>query len=254
MKRLLNVACLSFVIGACGLTSALAKDAPNSAGQLRSELESALEAKDTNAIMSLFNSEGGTNDWRESAGMREMMITFQTRAMLQTNVTGVRLLPLPADFQSAQTNEGNGLRSKFNVAVIGIIDIEGQNGSVGQLPYGKKGSAFYIAGTILEKIPGKLLTVEVSAGPNPDLLTFTGSWVYVTGGNEIKVNVSDATNRFKICWGDYIKSCTIQRTSTNSLNTPGFTGWFYFQILEGGTNIFESPQMTNEEPVIYERK
>jgi len=254
MKHLLNVACLSFVITACGLTSALAKDAPTSADQLRSELESALKAKDTNAVMSLFNSDGGTNDWRESASMREMMIMVQTHAMLQTNVTSIKLLPLPADFQSVQTNEGNGLRSKFNVAVIGMIDVKSSNGSVEQLPYGKKGDDFFIAGTILEKIPGKHLNVAVLAGPNPSLLTFTGSWVYVAGGKEIKVNISDTTNRFKMCWGDYIKSCTIQRTSTNSLDRPGFAGWFYFDILEGGTKVFESPQMTNEDRVVYEKK
>ena len=254
MRHLIYSAYLGFVIVACGLTSVFSKDAPTSAEQLRSDLESALKAKDTNAIISLFNSEGGANDWRESAGMREMMITLQTHAMLQTNVADVKLLPLPANFQPAQTNEGNGLRSRYNVGVVGIIDVESQNASLEQLPYGKQGDIFYIAGTILEKIPGKLLNVTVSAGPNSDLLTFTGSWVYVTGGKEIKVNISDTTNRFKMCWGDYIKSCTIQRTSTNSLNEPGFAGWFYFQILEDGKNIFESSQMTNEDPVIYERK
>jgi hypothetical protein len=254
MRFLLNILCLGFAITTCGLTSALAKDTPTSAEQLRSDLESALKAKDTNAIISFFNSEGEANDWRESAGMREMMITLQTHAMLQTNVAGVKLLPLLANFQSAQTNEGNGLRGKFNVDVVGIIDVESQNGSVGQFPYGKKGDFFYIAGTILEKIPGKRLNVEVSAGPNPDLLTFTGSWVYVTGGKEIKINISDKTNRFKMCWGDYIKFCSIQRTSTNSLNESGFSGWFNFQILEDGKHIFESPQLTNETPVVYERE
>jgi hypothetical protein len=79
-----------------------------------------------------------------------------------------------------------------------------------------------------------------------------GSAITIAGQNQ---NVSGGkTNRFKTYWGDYIKSCTIQRTSTNSLDNPGLAGWFYFQISEGGKTIFESPQITNEWPVVYERK
>ena len=253
MKNLLRAVGLSFFILAC-LTSAFAKAPPTSAEQLRSELESALKAKDTNAVMSLFNWEGGSNELRASAGMREMMIRGQTDAMMKTNITSVKLLPLPPNFQAVQTNEGNGIGQKFNVTVVGIIDVNNQKASVGQLPYGKKGDAFYIAGVVLEKLPGQPLYVRVLAGPNPDLLPYTGSWVYVTDGKEIKVDISDKTNRFKMCWGDYTKSCTIQRTSTNSLNMPGFAGWFYFQVVQGGTNVFESPEMTNEAPIIYEKK
>jgi hypothetical protein len=254
MKCFLYFTYLGFVIVTCGWSPAFAKGAPTTAEQLRDDLETALKAKDANAVMSLFNWEGGTNDWRESAGVRETMIKSQTQAMLQTNDANIELSPLSPDFQAARTNESNGLCSKFNIPVVGMIDVKFKSGRVVQLPYGKKGNSFCLAGTVLEKIPGKLLCVQVSAGPNSDLLTFTGSWVYVNGGNEIRVNISDATNRFKMCWGDYVKSCTVQRTSTNSLDVPGFEGWFYFQILEGGKNIFESVQMTNEEPVVYKRK
>jgi len=80
-------------------------------------------------------------------------------------------------------------------------------------------------------------------------LTYTGSWVYVEDGREITVNVSERTNQFRQGWGDYIKSCTIQRTSTNSLPPRGNS--FHFEISEGGKTIFKSPEMTNEEPVIY---
>jgi hypothetical protein len=254
MNRLVCVTYSFFFILVWGLTSVFAKGAPTSAEQLRSDFESALKAKNTNAVISLFNSEGGTNDWRESAGMRQMMITSQTYDLLKTDVTDVKLASLSVGFQPARTNEANGICQKYNVNVVGMIDVKLQSDRVVELPYGKRGDAFYIAGITLERIPGILLSVNVSAGPDPDSLTFTGSWVYVTDGKEIKVDISDKINRFKMCWGDYIKSCTIQRTSTNSLDKPGFTGWFFFDVLEGGTNIFESPQMTNEEPVVYERK
>jgi hypothetical protein len=96
------------------------------------------------------------------------------------------------------------------------------------------------------------LSIRVLAGPNVDALTYTGHWVYIKDGREINVEINDKTNRFKICFGDYIKSCEVRRTSTNE--TPGFANWFYFDVNEGGTNVYESPQITNEIPVTYKRK
>jgi hypothetical protein len=96
------------------------------------------------------------------------------------------------------------------------------------------------------------LSIRVLAGPNADALTYTGRWVYVKDGQEFSVDISDKTNRFKICFGDYIKSCEIRRTSTNE--TPGFATWFYFDVNEGGTNVFESPDLTNGNLFVYRRK
>jgi hypothetical protein len=253
MKYLLCFVRFWFILAASGLPHAFAKDVPVSAEQLRSNLESALKAQDASAIGLLFNSKGEPNDWRESAGMRDTMISMQIREMLQTNVVSVILASLPTDFQLIQTNESSRLYQKYNMTVDGIIQVKLQNGQAIELPYGRKNDAYWLAGIVLEKIPGNSLTVRVLAGPNPDVLPFIGSWVYISGGREIKVDV-DTTNKFQMRWGDYIKSCTIQRTSTNSLDVPGFAGWFYFQIKEDGATIFESPQLTNENPYVYEKK
>lgn len=96
------------------------------------------------------------------------------------------------------------------------------------------------------------LLVRVLAGPNTDALTYTGRWAYVKDGHEFSVEISDKTNRFTTRFGDYIKSCEIRRTSTNE--TPGFATWFYFDVNEGGTNVFESPELTNEDLFVYRRK
>ena len=73
-------------------------------------------------------------------------------------------------------------------------------------------------------------------------MTYTGSWTYVKDNQDITVIVSERTNRFKKGWGDYIKSCTIQRTS---INQPGHGNDFRFEVWEGGTKVFVSPPMTN---------
>jgi len=96
------------------------------------------------------------------------------------------------------------------------------------------------------------LSVRVLAGPNTDALTYIGRWVYVKDGQEFNVEISDKTNRFKTFFGDYVKLCEIRRTSTNE--TPGFTTWFYFDVNEDGTNVFESPELTNEDLFVYRRK
>jgi hypothetical protein len=229
--------------------SAFAKGGPTSAEQLRSELESALKAKDTNAVISLFNWEGVPEE------DKEMTIGMCVEAMLKTNIASVALSPLSTNFQAMMSNErngwqgDNGWRVKFSVTVLGELDVCTLNGDKEPLEYGEKDKFFYIAAPIAYQAPGKSLYVRVLRYPLS--LTYTGSWVYVKDGREITVNISDRTNQFRQGWGDYIKSCAIRRTSTN---TPGYGNDFYFEISEGGTNIFKSPQMTNQDPVIYETK
>jgi len=254
MKRLSYVACLNFVIAACGLTSGLAKDAPTSAEQLRSELESAFKNKDANAIISLFDWDGVDNE------MKQMMSGMIAGNAMRnaTNITSVTLSPLPTNFQLTVSSflpdwQGDhGMRGKYNIPVIGMIrmNYSGKGQNV-ELPYGKKGNAFYIAEQIAYQVPGKALNVRVDNIPRS--LTYTGYWVYAKEGKEISVIINDHTNEFRQGWGDYVKYCYVRRTSTNE--TPGFANFFEFRVTEGITNvIFESGQMTNEDPVVYEKK
>src|ERR1022692_4739490 len=60
---------------------------------------------------------------------------------------------------------------------------------------------------------------------------YTGSWVYVKNGKEFTVNFSNETNQFRECWGDYIKSCTVQKTSTEPY--VQYHNWFNFNITIG---------------------
>jgi hypothetical protein len=58
MKYVLAVVCLSFCIGVSGLQPVFGKDAPNSESQLLQDFETALKAKDKDAVLSLFNQKG----------------------------------------------------------------------------------------------------------------------------------------------------------------------------------------------------
>jgi hypothetical protein len=254
MRHLIYFAYFGFVIAACGLTSVLAKDVPSSAEQLRSEFESAFKNKDISAIISLFCWDGMD---RESKAMMSSMIAEEVTKS-GTNITGVTLSPLPTNFQTTVSSflpdwEGDhGTRGKYNIPVIGMIHVNySDRGQYEELPYGKKGNAFYIAERIAYQVPGKALNVRVDNIPRS--LTYTGYWVYAKEGKEISVIINDHTNEFRQGWGDYVKYCCVRRTSTNE--TPGFANFFEFRVTEDITNvIFESGQMTNEEPVVYEKK
>ncbi|MEI6195473.1 MAG: hypothetical protein WCS42_14195 [Verrucomicrobiota bacterium] len=262
MKRLLFTAGLSFVIVACTTNCVLVKDPPTSAEQLRQKFESALKARDTNAAMSLFYLDGleGDGPYRrtplssaetQAAFLREMWLFFPT------NVSKIKVAPLPKEFQALHApkeddgmgddwNGDNGWRMRWSVPPVGMFESQPPAMFPTPLIYGKTNGAFYIGIPIVYTAPGKSLFVQVQN--SPDSTTYTGSWVFVKGGKEVTVNISDKTNEFRECWGDYIKSCTIHRTSTNEAN------WFHFRISEDDTNIFESGEITNEEPLIYERK
>jgi hypothetical protein len=247
MKSFLSAKRLGLVIVVCIATCVFAKNPPTSAEQLRSEVESALKSKNTKALMTLYNWDGVPEE------VKEMIIGVEIKAMLKADIASVALAPVSANVQAMLGNGGNGWqgdngrRVKFSVDLLGELDVSIPNEDKIPLPYGKKDGFFYIAAPIPYLAHGQSLWVRVLRYPTS--LTYTGSWVYVEDGHEITVNVSERTNQFRQGWGDYIKSCTIQRTSTNSLPPRGNS--FHFEISEGGKNVFKSPEMTNEEPVTY---
>lgn len=171
--------------------------------------------------------------------------------MLTNAVRSVKLLPLPADFQP--TNELDGVRYAPNVSVVGLLDVQfAQEGNSTQLPYGKKGNAFYIAGTTEERFAtpeqkSRFLNIIVlGAASGADGNTFTGSYVYLEGGKEIKGTINGSGNRSEAVRGDYIKSCTVQKTSDKQ-------AWIQVVISEGGKKVFESKKIETKDPIVYEK-
>jgi hypothetical protein len=92
----------------------------------------------------------------------------------------------------------------------------------------------------------KSLNVAVMGTMSPEAVTFTGSYVYVKAGKEIKEDISGKGNLSQGCWGDYVKSCTVQKTSAN--------GQIKLVIMEGDQKIFKSQWVTTNAPIVYEKK
>jgi hypothetical protein len=218
---------------------------PTSAEQLRSELETALNAKDTKAVVSLFNWDGvSENDKGMTLDMFIWGLDSEHHNLLVTNVTSVQLSPLSTNLQAMVNDEkdwqgDNGRRVKFSIPALGEIDVSTPTGEKIQLPFGKKGDFFYLAAFIAYQAPGMPLRVRVLGRS-----TYTGSWVYVTGGKEVTVNISDRTNQFRAGWGDYIKSCTVQKTSD--------AGTMDVDITEDGKNVFQAHDIETKSLIAYE--
>jgi hypothetical protein len=233
------IVCLSLLLIGSGLTSAFAKDPPASAEQLRAEVESALKAKDASALIGLFNWQGVSDNFKTMMGK-------MAADMTNHEWTAVKLAPLPDDFQA--TNVVNGIRYRPSVAVTGWIVVEfTPKGNAAQLPYGKSGDAYYLSCNVEEKIPGpatksKIINIEVMGVADPG--TFSGNYVFVQSGNEIKQNIR---NRGASFYGDYVKSCTVQKTTACDDSIQ-------LTITEDGKTVFESDDVTNKEPIVYEKK
>jgi hypothetical protein len=216
---------------------------PTSAEQLRTELESALKAKDKNAVSALVNWQGVSEDMKS-------MMTEEDADMVNQDIASVKLLPLAADFQP--TNEMNGVRYIPNVTVVGMIDVEYiAKGNAVQMPYGTKDGFFYLASTIEEKTTtptakAKSINVLVMGSAMPDAGGFAGSYVYVKDGKEIKEDMSGKGNLSKAFWGDYVKSCTIQKTSDSQ-------DWIKLIISEDGQDVFKSEKVSTKDPIVWQR-
>jgi len=219
---------------------------PTSAEQLRSELESAVKAKDKDAVLALVNWQGVSDD------MKSMMKELDGD-LCNHDIASVTLTALPPGFQP--TNEMNGVRYVPNVDIVGMIEVEyTEKGNNMQMPYGTKDGAFYISGTVEEKtgasaVKEKSLDISVMGSAMPDAGTFTGSYVYVKDGKEIKEDLSGKGNISKAFRGDYVKSCTV-RNDSNSQDGLGIQ----LTISEDGNTVFESDTVTNTDPIVYEKK
>lgn len=243
MKRILLFVCLNLVIIA---SSALANNPPASAEQLRSQLESAIKAKDRKAIEALSNERGVSDEMKSLDGM-----LFDDLVKPDASIKSVALLPLPKDFQL--TNEVGGVRYIPNVSVVGLINVEfKEEGNSLQMSYGQKDGTFYIAGMVAEKsglpaVKEKDINVIVMGLSAPEPVSFAGKCIYLKNGKEMTEDINgDKGNLSKSFWGDHVKSCTVKRTSAG--------GWFKLIITEDNKTIFESQRITNQEPVVYEKK
>ena len=241
-KNFLRLAVTALFLSTASITT-FAKDAPTSAEQLRSELAAAIKAKDTNAIISLFNLQGVLDDMKL---IPEMMAA----SLAQDEVASVKLSPLPADTEL--TNELNGVRYFPNVTVVGIIDVESKSpGNATQIPYGESAGKFYLPGTVKETFnPNapreKMLGVMFIGLFQKKSEVINGAYVYLKGGKELTAVVSFTNSMSYNFWGDGIKSCLFTNASSE--------GSIKLRITEDGKNIYDSGMIEQTNFISYEKK
>lgn len=253
MKAIFDMRKIPVLVLLCSLaasSSIFAKTPPTSAEQLRSEIETALKADDMRTaerkIFSLFNWDGvPENDKGMIRGVYIWDLFSEHHNLQVTNVTSVQLAPLSTNLLamvSGEKNDGqwdNGRRVKFKIPALGEIDVTTPTGQTIRLPYGEKDGVFYLVALIAYQAPGQSLRVQVLGRS-----TYMGSWTYVLGNKEFTVNISDRTNQFRVCWGDYIKSCSVQKTSDG--------GVMDVDIAEGGKYVFQAHNIETKSLITYD--
>jgi hypothetical protein len=178
MKQLLAVSFLALaaILNSC---SGPTNPPPTSAEQLRSEFEHALKTGDTNALVSLFNWEGVSDDWKSHE------IRLDSKDFFGQKTKSVKLSPLPVGY-SAEV-EMYGISYSQNVSVVGMIKVQSaeeaetsnfSHSVTREFPYGKKDNRFYLAGTVERKasaseVKERLLAIVSSItdyqfNPNPE--------------------------------------------------------------------------------------
>jgi hypothetical protein len=223
-----------------------AQNAPATANELLNRFESAVKAKDLDAVLGLMIWEGVSEDMKN---MQKQIIGTE----LSNEVESVKFGPLPANFRLEY--ERNGIRYTPNVTVVGVIEIQyAQKGNSAKMPYGKKNDAYYLSNVVEEKIyqPAMKeisLNVSVAGTVLPKPVAFEGFYVYLKGGKEIKERILDTSHAGNYCqvfWGDHMKTCIVWKTSLD--------GKIQLLINENGKVVFDSEWEARNKPIVYETK
>ena len=221
----------------------LAKDAPTSAEQLRSELESALKARDTNAIAGLFNVAGISEEMKS-------MLPLETGMMVYQGSSNVTLKPLPTGIEL--TNEVGGVRYRPNIPVVGLIVVEGvKPGNTMQIPYGEQDGKFYLPGTVKEVFDAhapksKVLNIMITSASAQETNILNGTYVYLNGGKEVTKTVCLTNSMSYGFRGDGIKSCKFTKDSSD--------GFMELTIREDEKEVFDSDMVKNTNAISYVKK
>jgi hypothetical protein len=225
MKKLLAVALFVFA-AVLNSVPAATNQPPTSAEQLRSELEAAMKAKDIDGILALFYQAGVSNKNIAWIHKSDWSKAFQEHP--RSHLDGLAELK-PRFEEDSYEKVANGFQMKPNLSVQGNIHATFTLGSLGPgaiesyfmadtyIPYGEMNGCFYLAGTTVQKIyepkaPEKIFFLSVSPSLWPEPVAFTGTYIYVQNNKEIEKTINGTNTFQKIFWGDYVKSCTVQKT------------------------------------------
>jgi hypothetical protein len=123
-------------------TATIAKAPPTSAEQLRSELESALKARDRSTVLSLIKWQG------LSPGMKTV-VNDEVDDMLNHEIASVKLSPLPVWWKTNFVAKG--IRYRPAIPLIGVVYVYyTERGARKSLAYGREGNAFYFSYNVQE--------------------------------------------------------------------------------------------------------
>lgn len=248
-KGVKKIAAVSFLAlaGLCLAGCSARNSAPASTDELQDRFEAALQTGDTNAIFALYY-RSGTNDMSLPA-------TFWSHALAQylsdhsTNDlhASSSLLPLPQNFETESVI--NGIRFRPDVTILGMIDGRLPGWNI-EIPYGKRGGHFYLAGTTREriyepKVKEMAYSIAISSTNFTVPTAYSLAVIYTQNGKDVEKHFTGTNWFHSLFWGNELKSCVLKKTSgdNNSLK---------IEIREGLTNkLFDSETTPATDTIAY---
>jgi hypothetical protein len=229
------------LIAICLLVTASAHAAaPASPRELQERFQRALAAKDLRALVQLY-------EWRDvSPSMRT------TTAMMLDELTRkeIKSIELGRVTQKRETIV-QGIRYRPNLPLAGAVVVtyveKGVTDKV-EIPYGRQANGYYFSAVIEEPVAPPPatprwygLSVGGTAAPQP--AQFSGFYVAVVNGKEVRKEFSGQAGLTKQIRADSLRYCEVRKTSEG--------GQIYLLITANGETLYESPPTDTATPITY---
>lgn len=213
---------------------------PASPRELQERFEQALAAKDLRALVQLYEWEGVSSSMRTTTAM---MLDELTRKEIKSIALG--------RVTQKKENVVHGIRYRPNLPLAGAVVVtyaeKGATDKV-EIPYGRKADGYYFSAVTEEQIAPRApkprlygLSVGGTAAPRP--AQFTGFYVAVVQGKEVRKEFSGQAGLTKQFRADSLKYCEVRKTSAD--------GHIYLLVTADGETLYESPKTETNLPLAF---
>jgi len=191
--------------------------------EFRAELVRSVAEVDRPALRDLFYTAGSDAETLKA-------LTAMSERLMRHEITGIQLLPVPADHPGARI-VGN-VRYRPSLRVAGYVRLELRSGNRLTLPYGIREGRVYLTSVIRDDLGqrAKQLTVQIAGIASPEPVKVQLS--YMAGNKEKTREFVTTTNSSRDFRGQYIKSCRVQKLNDE--------GWVSLIISEDGEPVYSS--------------
>jgi hypothetical protein len=145
----------------------------------------------------------------------------------------------------------HGVRYRPNLPLAGAVVVTYAHAGVTdklEIPYGRQSDGYYFSAVTEEQVTPRAATprqfgISVGGTAAPQPAQFTGYYVAVVKGKEVRKEFSGQAGLTKQIRADSLRYCEVRKTSAG--------GQIYLLITANGETVYESPKTDTAEPIMY---